>query len=252
MPLVSRRVHTCECDALSDHWYVEFVGKNRSTKGETDLLWCITTMSSFSTPPLDEWWISSTQTHSVQFSIHLHCRDMVHAVQRLRCDGFDVFSEKSGWECIAMITNDVVLLRWQTTVILYELTMVGTVFEQIQCNSSRETHCSTFVDVVELELIVPVALCDECRNPPVQLWHTRDHLWIAVLMVPRFRSPHKLLRWRLARPDSTPHWQSTPANPSWLPVWKWHLKLSFYKFVHVANVNWLEKCLFSRLNMYLS
>ncbi len=70
------------------------IGRNWSTTGKTDLLWCITTMSSFSTPPLDEWWISTTQMHSVQFCLHLHCRDKVHAVHRLRCDGFDVFIAK--------------------------------------------------------------------------------------------------------------------------------------------------------------
>ena len=89
------------------------------------------------------------------------------------------------------------------------------------CNSS-----STLVVITAL--VLPV-LYDECHGPPMLFWHVCGHLWLARWMVPRFRSPRALWHWHLACPGNVLRWQSTPANPSWLPVWNWRSKLLFWE-----------------------
>ena len=232
-----------------------FVRRNWSTTGKTDLLWCVMTMSSFPTPPLNEWWISTTQTHSVPFCLYLHCCDKVHAVHRLRHDGFNIFIEEvveiawwqpqMGWCCP----------WWQTNVILYELTMVGTVFEWIQHDNSCATHFLHWLSSWHLcfSFSVTSIVSHQCCFGTFLVVSGLQHGWYQDFdHLTHFGTPHALWHWHLARPGNVLRWQSTPANPSWLPVWNWCSKLPFHKIVHVTNVNWLNQCLFSWLYIHLS
>ena len=111
--------------------------------------------------------------------------------------------------------------------------------------------CNSFSTLVVIAALVLLVLYDECHEPPMLFWHICGCLWLARWTVPRFRSPHALWHWHLACPGNVLRWQSTPANPSWLPVWNWHSKFLFWEVVSVMNVNWLNQCLFSRLYTHL-
>ncbi len=250
MPLVSHRVHTCECDAFLDHVLCLYSsGETDLQMGKTDLLLCVMTMSSFPTPPLDEWWISTTQMHLVPFCFYLHCRDKVHAVHRLRRDGFDIFIEEvveiAWWRPQMRWCHP----WWQTNTILYGLTMVGTVFERIQCDHSCATHflqwllpwqlCFSFSATSIMShqgcfgtFMVVLSLQDGRHQDFDHLTHFGTDIWHVEVMCFIDSQLQPILHDCQSGIDVQ--------------------KVSFCKVVSVMSMNWLNQCLFSRLCTHLS